>query len=154
MSADLALAKERCRRFPMRLVAGGGALERSAAVNLGPQSARGRYASFLDDDDWLFPDHVATLVGALRDAPGKRIAHSGVRCVRPGELGYETLHIFNRAFDHALLLAKNHVPMHAALLARSLYSKGCRFDGRLDIYEDWDLWIQISQRTGFVRVAR
>jgi hypothetical protein len=33
------------------------------------------------------------------------------------------------------------------LFARSLLEDGCRFDERLDIYEDWDFWLQVARFT-------
>lgn len=48
--------------------------------------------------------------GASRNAARKRIACSGVRCVRIGEMGCEPLNVFNRACHPVLLPAENHMP--------------------------------------------
>ena len=66
-----------CGRFPVRFIDTGRPLERSAAANAGLTAAHGHYVGFLDDDDLLFPDHVATLVNALQSSTTARIAYSG-----------------------------------------------------------------------------
>ena len=45
----------------IRRVEPGQPLERSEAANALLQAAQGRYALFLDDDDWLLPEHLAKL---------------------------------------------------------------------------------------------
>lgn len=66
-----------CGRFPLRFIDQGQPLERSAAANAGLRPRTVIMSAFLDDDDLLFPDHVATLVNALqqqRPAQIKRVA--------------------------------------------------------------------------------
>ena len=47
------------------------------------------------------------------------------------------------------LLTGNIVPIHAVLFEKSLLDEGCRFDETLALYEDWDFWIQVSNRSAF-----
>jgi len=145
-----------CGRFPVRVCATDGSLGRSCAANLGLDSARGDFLIFLDDDDWFMPEHVAQLVEALSRAHSARAAYAGVKCARrvQGGTEWEQIHAFNEPFDDTRLLCENYLPIHAVLFARSLLKEGCRFDENLDIYEDWDFWIQVSLRSEFVHIDR
>ena len=142
-----------CGRFPLRFIDAGRPLERSAAANAGLAAAHGHYVGFLDDDDLLFPDHVATLVNALQSSTTARIAYSGVRMIAytpDGAVGAEA--VLNQPFHLPSLRAQNYIPMHAVLFARTLLEAGCRFDERLDRYEDWDFWLQLAEQGEFLHV--
>jgi len=144
---------EWCGRFPMRVIGDGSAMRRSRAANLGLDQAAGKYLILLDDDDWFLPNHISSLVQRIESGDGATVAYSGVRCLRKTPDGrWEHVYTFDEEFDRTRLLCQNFVPIHSALFARELVAQGCRFDENLDIYEDWDFWIQCSQRSNFLRV--
>ncbi|MCP5195256.1 MAG: glycosyltransferase [Gammaproteobacteria bacterium] len=139
-------------RFPLRVIGAGRALGRSAAANLGLEAAQGEYLIFLDDDDWFEPEHIAGLVGNLEKEPACIAAYAGVRCIRRlADGGWETLQIYNDVFDAARLRLENFIPIHALLFRRAALSDAnpCRFDEQIDLYEDWDFWLQLLERGGF-----
>lgn len=126
---------------------------RAAAGNAGLEAATGEYLGFLDDDDWLLPEHVAILAAALAQRPEKAV-YSGVRCVQPAESNgsqgvWREVQVFNRPFDYLFLCCGNYIPIHAVLFERSLLTLGCRLDEALDVYEDWDFWLQAAEHTRF-----
>ena len=126
---------------------------RSRAANRGLQEAVGEYLMFLDDDDWFYPDHIAKLVDALKKNETRRVAYTGVECLRETPKGqWECIHIFDHYFDPALILICNFIPIHSALFRCELLDGSCRFDENLDIFEDWDFWVQLSQKTEFKHV--
>lgn len=139
---------------PLRVVQGERPLERSAAANAGLDAAAGDLIFFLDDDDLVFPDHVASLVQALSSQPGSLGAYAGVRIehYRSGRLG--SVSEENRAFDRDWLWGRNFLPIHAVLFSRELLRRGCRFDEQLSVYEDWDFWVQVTRQTDLVQVDR
>ena len=123
---------------------------RSKAANLGLMEATGHYLMFLDDDDWLYPDHISKLVDALEKEETQRVAYTGVECLSEKKSGqWERVHTFAEPFDSILLLIRNYIPIHSALFRKELTDGGCRFDENLNIYEDWDFWVQLSQKTDF-----
>lgn len=141
-----------CGPYPLRLINREGApLGRSAAANAGMQEARGTYCMFLDDDDWFAPPHVDLLVQHLLAAPRQQVAYSGIATADAQRKPLAT--VFNRPFDRVALLSGNYIPIHAVLFLRELFStKNCRFDTTLDVYEDWDFWVQVSQFGDFLHV--
>lgn len=137
--------------LPLRAVTPGHALARSAAANAALDAAQGDYLLFLDDDDWLLPDHVARLVQALRAQPGTTLAaYTGVALVDAG--GQPNGQAFDLPFDPVRQLAGNLTPIHAVLFDARLRALGCRFDEALDRYEDWDFWLQLARHTPFAHL--
>jgi len=139
-------------RLPLRRIDGDGnhPLHRSRAANLGLAAARGDYLIFLDDDDWFDADHLHRLVTALQTAPEHHVAYSGIRCV-DGD-GQVLEQVFDEPYHGLRLLAENFMPIHAVLFARNLRDQGCHIDEQLDVYEDWDFWLQLAQHGDFLHV--
>lgn len=139
-----------CGRFPLRLISAERPLRRSAAANLGIDSAQGQYFIFLDDDDLFDPNHIASLVDALEGSPKCLAAYAGVKVE---DSAGNRIGVYHEPFSSARFMAGNFIPIHAILFARQLVSDGCRFDDRFDSYEDWDFWLQVARCTTFVRTA-
>ena len=138
---------------PVRRVDAGQALRRSAAANAGLGAACGRRVIFLDDDDVFLPGHLERLSAALDDAPDAVAAYADVAYGREGPEGWQTSHVFGDPFDAVRLRFENFVPLHAALVDRDrAAAHECRFDESLDLFEDWDWWLQLAARGRFVHV--
>jgi len=131
---------------------------RAAAANAGIEAARGDAVTFLDDDDLVEPEHLATLAGLL-GAAGVRLAYtdaavgvyeldaSGWTC-RERRLPY------SRDFDPELLLYDNYIPFHTVVLRRQLCREVGPFDEELPFFEDWDFLIRCAGRTPFHHLAQ
>lgn len=141
---------ERCGLFPLRRIDRGGRLARATAANVALDAAEGDWCLFLDDDDLLAPDHIARLVAATRRQSDVLAVHAGVACVNfAGELEGP---VYNEALDPVLQMRGNSLPIHGVLFSRQLREEGCRFDESLELFEDWDFWLQVSEHTRFVFV--
>lgn len=139
-----------CGRFPLRMIGSKQQLPRSRAANRGLDEAHGEYLIFLDDDDWFEADHIQKLVDAIQQHPEFKVVYTGVKCVDGrGELLDRK---FDLPFDALQILAGNSIPIHAVLFSRDLLELGCRLDESLDLYEDWDFWIQLSRHGDFLKV--
>lgn len=124
-------------------------LHRSMAANKALELARGEYALILDDDDWIAPKHISNLVQAIQDAPACLVAYSRTQTVdAEGQAG--DLPVMGLPYDPLRLLAGNSIPMHSVLFSLRLREMGCRFDEKLDLYEDWDFWLQAAEHTDFL----
>jgi len=137
-------------RVPVREVSGQAPWNRPAAANAALDAAQGEFLLFLDEDDWIAPDHVQTLVDCLQSNAALGVAYSSTQNTAPdGTLLDATLRI---AFDPARLRRDNFIPIHAALFRHTLVQAGCRFDTTLDIFEDWDFWLQCAALAPFQHV--
>lgn len=117
---------------------------RAAAANQGMQEVSGKYFIFLDDDDWFDPTHIAKLVQAHVKNNGLIAAYTGVRAV-DSELN--SVQVFDESFDRNRLFYENFIPIHAVLIKRSVIEAGYRMDESLEVFEDWDFWLQLCQIT-------
>lgn len=143
----------RCGRFDLRMVEADQPLRRSAAANLGLQAARGEFVILLDDDDWLAPAHLEQLVTRLQAEPDAIAAYAGVECLRAdGRGGFESVRVYNEAYDPVHLMLENTIPLHALLFRRRALAEGCHFDETFDLFEDWDFWLQLSELGPFSHV--
>jgi hypothetical protein len=133
------------KSLPMTLVRRG-RLDRASAANAGLDAAKGDAILFLDEDDEIERDHLASLREALRSVPGARAAYSQTRLV---DAAGATQRVFGGPFDRMALFRSNYLAIHAVLFERSLVADGCRFDETMPMFEDWDFWLQLSMRTPF-----
>ncbi len=151
---DLGL-EESCGRFTLRIVSKDHSLPRSEAANLGLDSAQGKYLIFLDEDDLFYPEHVSNLMEALDYEDNAKVAYSGVRVVHILQDSTEGPTVdLNEAFELKRLQIENFIPINAVLFERSLLDFGCHFDNTLELYEDWDFWLQLAQYTTFLHVGK
>jgi O-antigen biosynthesis protein len=138
-----------CGKYPLRLIDTHHQLSRSQAANQALAHAQGLYLIFLDDDDWFMPHHIHRLVTLLCALPYTLAAYTGVELVdtQGHPMGY-----LDHPFDRIRLQSGNLMPIHAVLFHRSLVEQGCRFDENLDLFEDWDFWLQVAAKTSFAHL--
>jgi len=135
---------------PVRVVSSGAPMLRSRAGNFGLDRVAGARALVLDDDDLLLPHAIAVLSAALDASPAHRLAYGDVE-VDAGAGSRWTPFAFE--YSEHLIARRNLFPPNAALFDMSLWrDDGARFDEVLDWYDDWWLWLQMSERTAFVHV--
>lgn len=134
-------------------------LGRCKAGNKGLELAKGTYINFLDDDDLFYADHVETLVAALQRDKDFKAAHSAcyeakVRTKSQDGLEIVALHPFFEPFDRGKLKARNLFPIQVVAFHRSLYEQYGGFDEKLELLEDWDLWLRYSKATDFLSIPK
>ena len=137
--------------LPCRLVnseAASAPLSRPQAANLALQNAQGQLAIFLDDDDFFQPEHLSQLVALLQDNPQAAGAYSGVRV---DDQNGHTLREYNLPWSKQRLLAINFLPIHAVLFRMDqVKQQGLTFNAALEVLEDWDFWLQLTQNKPLV----
>jgi glycosyltransferase involved in cell wall biosynthesis/predicted Ser/Thr protein kinase len=128
----------------------------AAARNSGLGVARGRFIAYLDDDDRFYPEHLATLVGALRDG-GQRVVYGDALRVtqRQQDAGYVTVRRdrpYSYEFDRRRLLIQNFFPVLCVMHERECATAVGGFDESMTSHEDWELWLRMSARFPFAHV--
>jgi LmbE family N-acetylglucosaminyl deacetylase len=123
-------------------------LTRPEAANLALQNAQGQLAIFLDDDDFFQPEHISQLLTMLQDNPQAVGAYSGVRV---DDQNGNTLREYNLPWSKQRLLAINFLPIHAVLFRMThVRQMGLKFNEALEVLEDWDFWLQLTQNSDLV----
>ena len=131
-----------------------GPLGRSEAANQLLDMAQSEFALFLDDDDWLHPDHIERLVLALRSHPEAVATYAGVECLRQTGQTLERVKLFDEPISRAQMQLRNSLPIHSTLfrVAAVQRAPAIRFNTALLYFEDWDFWLQLMERGEFVYV--
>lgn len=138
----------------VRVFFGAAPLGRSAAANALLDYAAAELLLFLDDDDWLLPDHIDRLARALEQDPDAVAAYAGVRCVTGDPEAPSTVHVFDSEVHWSDMQWQNRLPIHSVLFRRQAVVRHpqLRFDEELLHFEDWDFWLRLMSRGPFVRV--
>ena len=129
---------------------------RTVAGNIGLSLASGKYLNFLDDDDLLYPTHIAQLVTVL-ETSNQLAAYSIAReCVvkknekKPYYRTFIKFTRFKQPYNRLLLMQRNFFPIQSVLFCKKLYDLYGGFDEELEQLEDWDLWVRYSSHTDYV----
>jgi GT2 family glycosyltransferase len=130
----------------------------AASRNTGLRLAKGTYVAYLDDDDRLLPDHLATLVAYLERGTHK-VAYTDAWRVReqdvdgtPTEVGRDRPYSYE--FDAPRLLVSNYIPVLCMMHHRACLDEVGLFDESLFVHEDWDLWIRLATLYPFAHIAQ
>lgn len=120
----------------------------ASARNVGITNARGSYIQFLDSDDIILPQKVATHVSFLEKHSEYGVVYCHSLCFYDGfpddkfewwgkDL-YRSGEVFSSMIDNGYILA------HAALTRRCCFRTVGPFDESLRSCEDWDFWLRLA----------
>lgn len=129
---------------------------RTKAANIGLSNAVGKYINFLDDDDLLLPNHITDMLKTFKDNPDFDVIHarslertviyqSNTDFVK---IKSETEKYY-RPFNPERIFFENMFPIQAVMFKRQLFLDHGGMDEKLDLLEDWDLWIKYSMFAKF-----
>jgi LmbE family N-acetylglucosaminyl deacetylase len=117
---------------------------RAEAANAGVRAAASDFVVFLDDDDLMYPEHLATLAAGTSPCYSDAVS----------AFAHGRMRIYGRDFDRELLLIDNYIPLPTVLIRRTDFLDLGGFDPAFDLFEDWDFLIRLAQRAPFAHIAK
>lgn len=148
--AGTAALPGRCGPFPLRGLVCPAPIDSPTVGNQLMLAARGDWLLFLDENDWLMPEHIAKLVTALQRQPNSLAAFTGVRIAQ--QAGWPTGETFIFAFGDVDEMTPVRTPVHAVMFSAQLQDRGCQFDASRGPLAAWGLWRQIARLTFMTQV--
>ncbi len=130
----------------------------SASRNTGIRNARGKYITYLDDDDIFYPNHIETLSNYLETNECHVAYTDAYRAIQKWQDGIYT--VVNKDlpysfdFDYDRILKENFIPVLCVMHRKSCFDRIDKFDENLTRLEDWDLWIRMSRFYRFNHISK
>ncbi|MEW4372667.1 glycosyltransferase [Paenibacillus kandeliae] len=129
---------------------------RAAALNKGILLASGTYINILDDDDLMYPNHVALLMSEVIFNQ-QRVVYSNALLRREfkqddtWKTKAKSLR-YAQDFDYELLRQANYIPVLTALFEKDLAVQIGGANEEYHVLEDWDFWIRLSDLSDFYHI--
>lgn len=129
-----------------------------ATRNTGIRKALGKYITYLDDDDILYPAHVQTLVDFLETTTYHVAYADAYRVLQEKRDGtYITLAkeiYYSQDFNRDYFLVASYIAVQTIMHEKACFEKTGHFDESLTTHEDLDMWIRLSHNYEFAHIPK
>jgi len=152
------LVDEFSRHYPVAYINHEKSKGRTAALNAGLANTKTKWVAILDDDDIVYPWHLATLYNQTLLKPDGRMFYSNYNRTL-----YQTTHqnapillkgVEPWPYDKDHLWVSNRIPMHSWLIASECFEKVGLFDEHQSMLEDFEFLVRLSKDYPFIHVDR
>lgn len=119
---------------------------RAHSLNLGLDQAHGRYISFLDDDDKIYPGHYSLLIKSLHTSDYAWAYCDIVRALynKHGQLISRSMPFHKPSYSFLHHLQANFIPIHSFVLDQRRIPNLVKVDERLSFFEDYDFLLHLA----------
>lgn len=129
------------------------------ATNTALAAMRGQYYIHLDDDDIVYPHHLASFAQMIQQNPEASIIYSQHRRVLMQEdedrlIPVQCIYPAPWKFNADELLYLNYIVIHSALIHRNVVESIGHYDPKLEILQDWEYLIRASRKFPFTPLDR
>jgi hypothetical protein len=122
---------------------------RTAALNSGLAAAKGRWITYLDDDDIVYPTHLERLITGVQDGQSSVGYSDAIRALCWSDSEHdevaERLACASVDFDMNRLLVDNWIASVAFIHAAECLQTIGGFDESIELVEDWEFLIRLGQ---------
>jgi hypothetical protein len=129
---------------------------RSAARNMGLQTARGELIAFLDSDDWLPPESIERRVHYFETHPDVGLVYADAHLVGPEGEDFELFSEYYPVSHPSGMvlpeLAQRNFVVLPSVMVRRVCLGGAIFNEELDHSEDYDLWLRLAVHCSFAYI--
>ena len=129
----------------------------AAGRNRGLADARGEFAMLFDDDDEMFPDHIAALANAQQrsgfDVAYGQLINAIAVPAADGSYTIASLAGHVAVLDHADIQWAGALATTALLFRRSLLDAIGGIDEAIEAAEDYEFWLRLATGREWARVA-
>lgn len=120
--------------------------ERAVARNTGIDFARGRYVTFLDSDDLVYPNHLETALHVIKKYHEPEFFHLGYE-FKGDYGGYQKKIDYLPEKGNARLIEGNHLSCHGVFICKDIAAVNkFNADRGLSGTEDYELWLRLASR--------
>lgn len=120
-----------------------------AARDAGLSSARGTYVAYCDDDDIWKPNHLSTLLNYVTEHPEVDVVYADSEWIKAGQPSSVP---YSVDYDVTLLGYSNYIFASDVLHRADAAKEAGGFDRSLQAYEDWDLWLRMSESSKMIHL--
>jgi glycosyltransferase involved in cell wall biosynthesis len=129
------------------------------ARNTGLKYAKGKYITYLDDDDLYYENHLSTLASFLENNPVYQVAYTDAFTSIQENLNGEYVETkkelrYSFDFNYDRILYENFIPVLCIMHRKDCIDHVGTFDPILKRTEDWDLWIRMSRVFKFAHINK
>lgn len=118
----------------------------SAAINEGIANGSAPYVCWLNSDDWLLPNGLATLLSALENNPRVPVGYG--RCLNYVEKTGKQYPVWVEPFDPHRMAMRCIISQPATLIRRTAWEAVAGLKQELHMAMDYDLWWRLYKAFG------